>query len=65
MLWTENRVAKETGFTESTLRTWRSRNREAGPPFVKFGRAVRYRPEDVRAWVQAQAALTAPTQPFD
>lgn len=32
-----------------TLQLWRHRG--SGPPFVKLGRLVRYRLEDVDAWV--------------
>ncbi|MCB7128410.1 MAG: helix-turn-helix domain-containing protein [Candidatus Brocadiales bacterium] len=35
-----------------TLRWWRSIGR--GPPFVKCGDAVRYRAEDLEAWVSSR-----------
>lgn len=28
--------------------------RRDGPPFVKIGRLVRYRPEDIQAWITQQ-----------
>jgi len=34
-----------------TISKWRRRGR--GPKYVRVGGAVRYRPEDVDAWVQA------------
>ncbi len=37
--------------TEVTLSHWR--HRKTGPPFVKTGHFVRYRPEDVREWLAA------------
>lgn len=39
------------GITEATLQGWRTRG--GGPPFVKAGHYVRYRPEDVREWLAA------------
>ncbi|WFF32430.1 helix-turn-helix domain-containing protein [Propionibacterium freudenreichii] len=33
----------------ATLVQWR--HRRQGPPFVKVGRLVRYRVDDVRAWI--------------
>lgn len=38
----------------TTLRKWRCTGR--GPVFVKAGRSVRYRPEDVEAWLRAPQA---------
>lgn len=35
---------------EGTLRVWRTRG--FGPPYLKLGRAVRYNPADVDAWLQ-------------
>jgi hypothetical protein len=35
-----------------TLRTWR--NRGQGPAFVKAGDLLRYRVEDVKAWVESR-----------
>lgn len=35
--------------TKETLDAWRYRRQ--GPPYVKVGRLVFYRPEEVRAWL--------------
>lgn len=35
-----------------TVRSWRRRRK--GPPAVKVGRAVRFRPSDVAAWLADQ-----------
>jgi len=35
-----------------TLEDWRYRG--GGPPFVKMGRAVRYRPSDLEEWVDTR-----------
>jgi predicted DNA-binding transcriptional regulator AlpA len=34
-----------------------------GPPFLKIGRLVRYRPEDVAAWLAAFPARTSTSNP--
>lgn len=49
-LLTEKEVAKMTGFSIRTLQSWRTRG--GGPRFVKISaRCVRYRIEDVEAWI--------------
>lgn len=37
----------------TTLTTWRVR-RSDGPPFVRIGRAVRYRLNDLQLWLDGQ-----------
>ena len=54
LVWFLDDVAAETRLPKSTLRDWRYRR--IGPPSFKLGRHVAYRPEDVRAWIDAQAA---------
>lgn len=51
-LWTEQECADHRRSTVSTLQ--KERHRGDGPPYVKMGRLVRYRPEDVRAWIAAR-----------
>lgn len=48
-LMTMREVSAETGIEWETLRRWR-KNGE-GPPAGKFGSSVRYRAEDVQAWI--------------
>lgn len=48
-LWDEEKVAAYSGCAASSLQ--KRRMRGDGPQFVKLGRLVRYRPEDVKAWV--------------
>lgn len=48
-LWNEHQAAAYRGVAVSTLQ--KERCRGDGPPFVKQGRAVRYRPSDVAAWI--------------
>lgn len=46
---TTEQAAKRLGFEPGTLDQWRWRG--CGPPFVKFGRWVRYRSDDLDDWV--------------
>lgn len=41
-------AAKELGLSPRTLEGWRRRGE--GPNFLKFGRRVKYRPEDIEAY---------------
>ena len=55
---TDVEVAARLGVSRFTVRSWRLKG--TGPRFLKMGRAVRYRPEDVeeyerRALVDTQA----------
>ncbi|MCA3746067.1 MAG: helix-turn-helix domain-containing protein [Phenylobacterium sp.] len=45
-------VAEITGLSQVTLRRWRTTG--GGPQFVRLGRAVRYRSDDVNAFVEAR-----------
>ncbi|SNQ47089.1 Excisionase (modular protein) [Frankia canadensis] len=51
-LWTTNDVAEHCNVSEGAVRYWRQTN--TGPPYAKLGRLVRYRPSDVRAWLDQQ-----------
>jgi DNA-binding transcriptional MerR regulator len=46
----ETPAAEQLGLPPRTLRTWRSRGK--GPPFVRLGKRVKYRPQDLRAFVE-------------
>lgn len=48
---TEKQAAKRAFMVPDTLRKWRTRGR--GPAFLKLGGKVRYRAEDVDAWILA------------
>lgn len=53
VLLDEKGLAKYLGITVHALRRWRFENR--GPRFIKLeGRLVRYRQQDVEAWLVAQ-----------
>lgn len=51
-LWGIERTAEYLAVKVSTLYGWRCR--KYGPPSYRLGNVVRYRPEEVRAWVSAQ-----------
>jgi predicted DNA-binding transcriptional regulator AlpA len=53
----EHEVAASCSISVLTLRKWRVQKR--GPRFVKIGALVRYRPEDVDAWIAEQSARSA------
>jgi len=46
----EQESAKELGVAVQTLRNWRHLRK--GPPYVKMGRAIRYRREDLVAFIE-------------
>lgn len=51
---TAEQVAQMTGFSTKALEAYRAKR--LGPPFLKVGYSIRYRAEDVRAWVEAGGA---------
>jgi Helix-turn-helix domain len=53
-LMTETDVAKRLNVSRASLRRWRVLNR--GPAFLKIGGMVRYRPEDLEAWLDTLSA---------
>ena len=50
-LFTEHDVARITGLSVATVRRWRLLRQ--GPKYLKIGAAVRYKPEDIAAWLQS------------
>jgi hypothetical protein len=52
-------LANELQLETSTLANWRWSGR--GPDFVKYGRQIKYRREDVDAWLASQ--VRRPTTP--
>lgn len=50
-LWTEKEAAVFLGVREKSLQAWRIRG--GGPPFVKIGRLVRYRPSLIEEWLSS------------
>ena len=51
-LFTELLAAEVLRLNVRTLRLWRERG--GGPPYLKLGRAVRYRRSDLVAWLDQQ-----------
>ena len=51
-LWDDPQLAKELGTSTTTPAAWRTRDQ--GPPYLKIGRLVRYRPSDVRVWLASR-----------
>ncbi len=46
----EGETAKVLGVAVQTLRNWRHLRK--GPPYIKLGRAIRYRDEDLVAFLE-------------
>jgi predicted DNA-binding transcriptional regulator AlpA len=51
-LLTERDVARITGLSVASIRRWRLLRQ--GPRFIKLGAAVRYKPEDLSAWLESR-----------
>jgi len=56
-LLNEREVATSCSISVLTLRKWRSVKR--GPNFIKISTLVRYRPEDIDAWIAEQKSVPA------
>ena len=50
---TADQVSQMTGFSPKALEAYRAKRQ--GPTFLKVGHNIRYRADDVRAWVEAGA----------
>ena len=51
-LLNEHDVARFTGLSVASVRRWRLLRQ--GPKYLKIGAAVRYKPEDVSAWLESR-----------
>jgi predicted DNA-binding transcriptional regulator AlpA len=51
-LLNEHDVARVTGLSVASVRRWRLFRQ--GPKYLKIGAAVRYKPEDISAWLQSR-----------
>lgn len=58
---TDIEVAERLGVSRFTVRSWRLKG--TGPRFLKMGRAVRYRAEDVAAYERQVLVQTEATNP--
>ncbi len=54
-LLTEVQAADLLSLSVRTLQAWRTR--QFGPPYVRAGRAIRYRRHDLFAWAEAQVVV--------
>lgn len=52
VLYAEQQVSKVLRCEVRTLQAWRWRG--SGPTFMKIGRLVRYRGDDVKAWMESR-----------
>ena len=59
-LLNEREVATSCSISVLTLRKWRSEKR--GPRFIKISTLVRYRPEDIDAWIAEQQSAPSVAQ---
>lgn len=50
----ESELAERLGLSNRTVQGWRCRG--GGPPFVRFGRIVRYPEAALEEWLKASAA---------
>jgi len=51
-LLNEHDVARITGLSVASVRRWRLLRQ--GPKYLKIGAAVRYKPEDISAWLASR-----------
>jgi DNA-binding transcriptional regulator YiaG len=56
-LLTQAELARYLGVKPGTLSAWRYR--QQGPPAVKVGHLIRYRPRDVIAWLEERQKVGA------
>jgi predicted DNA-binding transcriptional regulator AlpA len=54
-LLTEHDVARITGLSVASVRRWRLL--KIGPRAIKIGVAVRYKPEDLKAWLDSRPTI--------
>ena len=52
VLLTEHDVARITGLSVASVRRWRLL--QQGPRYIKINSAVRYRSEDISAWLETR-----------
>ena len=56
LVWSPFQASEVMGVPMRTLEAWRWRR--IGPPYVKLGKRVGYRPEDIREWLARQTVNT-------
>ncbi len=61
-LWDEIQTAERLNLkSPRALQNWRCKG--YGPPFLKIGRLVRYRPEDIEDWLTQQTRQSTSEAP--
>ena len=58
LLWDDPHLAKALDVQPQTPSAWRNRNQ--GPPYLKIGKLVRYRPSHVKEWLESR--VVRPTE---
>lgn len=53
-LLTATEVAETLGVAVNTIYDWRTRTPAYGPPAIKVGKYLRWKPEAVQAWIDSQ-----------
>jgi hypothetical protein len=61
VLLTEAQVAEIIGLPAATIKAHRARG--VGLPYVKFGKRVRYRADDIAAYIAANTITPGPSSP--
>jgi predicted DNA-binding transcriptional regulator AlpA len=51
---TDAKVAEMLGISRQQLKVWRIQTPPQGPPITFFGRLVRYKLSDLRAWIASR-----------
>lgn len=55
VLLNEHDLVRITGLSVATVRRWRLFRQ--GPKYIKIGAAVRYKSEDIRAWLDSRPTI--------
>ena len=58
-----NEAAIELEVSPYTLRNWRSKSVQRGPAFIRIGRRVFYRPEDIAEFIESRVTRPEPRYP--
>lgn len=59
-LWDEGTFAAQAKISKSYIQKMRVRGE--GPPYLKVGTRVRYKPEDVQAWIASRPVFNSTSQ---
>jgi predicted DNA-binding transcriptional regulator AlpA len=60
-LLTDDDLERLTGRKRSTWQ--KARLKGGGPPFIRIGRLIRYRPSEVQAWLDAHVSVRSTSDP--